>query len=282
MTAVDTAAAQPSGMSRSDALNLLVEHTPYGTDDADRTSCAVSAIVAAFEFGRAAAPVAQPSAEPDGTLHDDDYFTWKTGRQPKDGDYGYVGWRRDFYLSAPAGAGEPTDDPAIPYTYASTQATNCACCGEYKHTPLRVDLMDGYVCLTCIDKRLESLLESEAGEPTEPSARALEFAENMAKDAEQVLDALNALHAIREEKDQYNDGDEGNRAWEAIRADEDAAEQNLSDHLRGLRSGVYEFRKRAAKVGAGAGEQNGMPLYEHPAAALATPVTAVGGEPGQS
>lgn len=45
-----------------------------------------------------------------------------------------------------------------PYTYASTQATNCAGCGEYKHTPLRIDAMDGYVCLTCIDKKLGTLL----------------------------------------------------------------------------------------------------------------------------
>ena len=42
-------------------------------------------------------------------------------------------------------------------TYASTQATKCACCGVHKHTPLRVDFMGGYVCLTCIDMRLEVL-----------------------------------------------------------------------------------------------------------------------------
>lgn len=44
------------------------------------------------------------------------------------------------------------------YTYASKQATTCACCGEHKHTPLRIDSMGGYVCLTCIDKKLGSLL----------------------------------------------------------------------------------------------------------------------------
>ena len=43
-------------------------------------------------------------------------------------------------------------------TYTSTQATNCAGCGEHKHTPLRIDAMGGYVCLTCIDKKLGSLL----------------------------------------------------------------------------------------------------------------------------
>ncbi len=48
------------------------------------------------------------------------------------------------------------------WTYASTQATNCAGCGEYKHTPLRVDWMGGYVCLTCIDKKLEELHDDQA------------------------------------------------------------------------------------------------------------------------
>lgn len=51
----------------------------------------------------------------------------------------------------------PLDDEH-PYTYASTQATNCAGCGEYKHTPLRIDAMGGYVCLTCIDRKLGTLL----------------------------------------------------------------------------------------------------------------------------
>lgn len=44
------------------------------------------------------------------------------------------------------------------YAYASKQATICAVCGNHKHTPLRVDAMGGYVCLTCIDERLGSLL----------------------------------------------------------------------------------------------------------------------------
>ena len=43
------------------------------------------------------------------------------------------------------------------YTYASHQATECASCGEHKHTPLRRDEMGGYVCLTCIDRRLDAL-----------------------------------------------------------------------------------------------------------------------------
>jgi hypothetical protein len=47
------------------------------------------------------------------------------------------------------------------YTYASKQATHCAGCNKHKHTPLRVDHMGGYVCLTCIDQRLGDLLDEE-------------------------------------------------------------------------------------------------------------------------
>lgn len=46
------------------------------------------------------------------------------------------------------------------WTYASEQETNCAGCGVRKHTPLRVDWMGGYVCLTCIDEKLEELYEA--------------------------------------------------------------------------------------------------------------------------
>jgi len=53
-----------------------------------------------------------------------------------------------------------------PPTYSSTQATKCAGCGEHKHTPLRIDAMGGYVCLTCIDQKLGSLL-GEFGYPAQ-------------------------------------------------------------------------------------------------------------------
>lgn len=46
------------------------------------------------------------------------------------------------------------------WTYASEQETNCAGCGVRKHTPLRVDWMGGYVCLTCIDEKLEEMYEA--------------------------------------------------------------------------------------------------------------------------
>lgn len=50
------------------------------------------------------------------------------------------------------------------YAYASKQATMCAGCGEHKHTPLRVDWMGGYVCLTCIDKEIEKRDPDDAAE----------------------------------------------------------------------------------------------------------------------
>lgn len=73
--------------------------------------------------------------------------------------------------SAPAA---PTQDTAPALTYSSTQATNCAGCGERKHTPLRIDAMGGYVCLTCIDNKLGSLLgEFGHAEPAQPAAGAV-------------------------------------------------------------------------------------------------------------
>jgi hypothetical protein len=53
-------------------------------------------------------------------------------------------------------------------TYFSSQSTNCAGCGKHKHTPLRVDPMGGYVCLTCIDQELERLLIEESARHAEP------------------------------------------------------------------------------------------------------------------
>lgn len=79
------------------------------------------------------------------------------------GDYG--NWLYNYQIMIAAAPPEVSRPPApseAAYTYASTQATRCAGCGEHKHTPLRVDRMDGYVCLTCIDKRLEELLDAEA------------------------------------------------------------------------------------------------------------------------
>lgn len=60
--------------------------------------------------------------------------------------------------AAPPAAQADDDWHLRGYAYASKQATTCAGCGEHKHTPLRIDAMGGYVCLTCIDNKLSSLL----------------------------------------------------------------------------------------------------------------------------
>lgn len=68
---------------------------------------------------------------------------------------GFEGWTVTPLYAAPfptAGVQGET------FTYSSTQATNCAGCGKHKHTPLRIDAMGGYVCLTCIDQKLGGLL----------------------------------------------------------------------------------------------------------------------------
>ncbi|OJB35403.1 hypothetical protein [Burkholderia ubonensis] len=65
-----------------------------------------------------------------------------------------------FFENAPAIA---SASDGKPITYVSTQATNCAQCGQHNHTPLRIDWMGGYVCLTCIDRELESRAPADAG-----------------------------------------------------------------------------------------------------------------------
>lgn len=72
----------------------------------------------------------------------------------------------------------------------TTQATTCAGCGKYKPTPLRVDAMGGYVCLTCIDQKLCSLL-GEFGYPEPQPAQA-----NVANVGSDVIEKACALIAI--------------------------------------------------------------------------------------
>lgn len=71
---------------------------------------------------------------------------------------------REFGSATAAAPDSAQQGEAVNYSYASTQSTRCAGCGELKHTPLRIDAMGGYVCLTCIDKKLGSLLD-EFGYP---------------------------------------------------------------------------------------------------------------------
>lgn len=74
-----------------------------------------------------------------------------------------------------AAAPQPQAPAQEGHSYSSTQATNCAQCGQHKHTPLRIDAMGGYVCLTCIDQTLGSLLGEfgyEGAPAQEPSPTA--------------------------------------------------------------------------------------------------------------
>jgi hypothetical protein len=48
-------------------------------------------------------------------------------------------------------------------TWEREAKTSCASCGELKHCPLRRDEMGGYVCLTCIDKKLDEMQGWERG-----------------------------------------------------------------------------------------------------------------------
>ncbi|WP_418135522.1 hypothetical protein [Agrobacterium sp. El2ro-1b] len=65
---------------------------------------------------------------------------------------------------------------------AQVQETNCAKCGLKKHTPLRVDRMGGYVCLTCIDIALSAQVQDVAGwqlVPVEPTAEMEDAARHL-------------------------------------------------------------------------------------------------------
>lgn len=52
------------------------------------------------------------------------------------------------------------------FTYYSDQKTSCAGCGRIRHTPIRNDVMGGYVCLTCIDRELIRLQSREVESKT--------------------------------------------------------------------------------------------------------------------
>ena len=58
--------------------------------------------------------------------------------------------------------GAPQSSPP-PIAPGSKQATICAVCEKYKHTPMRNDAMRGYVCLTCIDRELTRLQSQNKG-----------------------------------------------------------------------------------------------------------------------
>jgi len=85
-------------------------------------------------------------------------------------------------------------------------------------------------------------LTAEQGGADRPS-KAIEFAEYMAKRAEQLLEALN----VEDEAHMtLNDFDSDDAEFEAADAAHVRAIEARCDLATGLRSGIYEFRKRAA------------------------------------
>lgn len=99
--------------------------------------------------------------------------------------------------TAPPAAQADDDWHLRGYAYASKQATTCAGCGEHKHTPLRIDAMGGYVCLTCIDNKLSSLL----GEFGYTAAQAVDLSDDFSEskdwresDYNGRVDWLKAMH----------------------------------------------------------------------------------------
>ncbi|KWC56526.1 hypothetical protein WL53_16260 [Burkholderia ubonensis] len=128
---------------------------------------AVSAIVGAARA--AASPAAEAVAWQYRPIVNGKPYPWiectkEAAKRLRAGDFRETHEVRDLYdAPQPAQADAPAETRE-PHTYASTQATNCARCGEHKHTPLRIDWMGGYVCLTCIDRELESRAPADAGE----------------------------------------------------------------------------------------------------------------------
>lgn len=61
------------------------------------------------------------------------------------------------------------------------QRTKCAVCGQSEHTPIRIDSMGGYVCLSCVEAALlslqrknEELVKAARAEAFEAAARVAE------------------------------------------------------------------------------------------------------------
>ncbi len=119
----------------------------------------------------------------------------------------------------------PAAAPVSALTYSSTQATECAGCGVRKHTPLRIDAMGGYVCLTCIDNKLGSMLgEFGHPEPAQPApsqpARAV---------MQQALDALNDLMAVSTQLDAAIAEETAHTAIASLRAALSATQEKPHD-----------------------------------------------------
>lgn len=69
-------------------------------------------------------------------------------------------------------------------TAKDQQHTKCAICLEDKNTPLRRDEMDGYVCLTCIDKQLDKNMETIAAQKRQIEELKSELAKKTGNDTD--------------------------------------------------------------------------------------------------
>lgn len=100
---------------------------------------------------------------------------------------------------------------------AQGQETNCAKCGMKKHTPLRVDRMGGYVCLTCIDTALSAQVQDAA-------AKSLADAYQKYLDASDLynerlaISKTKALGTMRVDEE-YRAIDEARRAFDKLAVD---------------------------------------------------------------
>lgn len=103
--------------------------------------------------------------------------------------------------------------------------------------------------LMTAELRRTGLVEAAAHQGRDASAKALEFAEYMAKGAERTLVAINEMGRAVVFLDDEADPDDSEALAKATH-DVQQAEDILSEQARSLREKIYEFRKRAAKVAA--------------------------------
>ena len=84
-----------------------------------------------------------------------------------------------------------------------------------------------------------------------PADFALEHAEYLAKDAERLVEAIGEEFTTRQRLEEDNDQDRDSDIT-AMNVDHDAAVERMSEAIRGVQSGVYEFRKRRDRAAAAA------------------------------
>ena len=105
-----------------------------------------------------------------------------------------------------------------------------------------------------------------------PTDYALEFAEYLAKGAEQFIDAVNLLAQCEQQRDEL-DGDEPEGIVDATDHAVDSARDGVSEFMSGLRNYIYEFRKRRDRAAAAQGmaarsaETKARPEGQQPGAA---------------